>query len=319
MRSERSPCTIRQPAGLQERTALVGLLAADVVAPDGGPVEGRADLWADVSTRLREIAVADGDLGTAHQWAARVLAHERDTGTPSAIAVALVTLATVEIKLNDPACVGHLTEAGRLMNGVEHPDQLLAAMHYHLGMAYQDVDAIHDLNRAYAEYGKSEELQHPNNRTNQAKCVSQRAQILVEAGRDDPEHAAAYLAEAMRDTVTALQLFAPDDAANQAIGTRLARSTGYPAAGPMLLATTPRPGRCLRPATSSARRQAASMWRSICTALAIPTTAGLCGGGGSSVAALASGAGRARIWPGSILRNLTVARQRRGATVGQMV
>ena len=217
MRSERSPCTIRRPAGLQERTALVGLLAADVVAPDGGPVEGRADLWADVSTRLREIAVADGDLGTAHQWAARVLAHERDTGTPSAIAVALVTLATVEIKLNDPACVGHLTEAGRLMNGVEHPDQLLAAMHYHLGMAYQDVDAIHDLNRAYAEYGKSEELQHPNNRTNQAKCVSQRAQILVEAGRDDPEHAAAYLAEAMRDTVTALQLFAPDDAANQAI------------------------------------------------------------------------------------------------------
>jgi hypothetical protein len=40
---------------------------------------------------------------------------------------------------------------------------------------------------------------------------------LLEARPDDPDLAAAHLAEAMQQTVRALQLFAPEDAANQAI------------------------------------------------------------------------------------------------------
>jgi tetratricopeptide (TPR) repeat protein len=161
--------------------------------------------------------VADGDLRAARQWADRLLAYHREDGNPNNIAVALLNLAMVEADLNDPACVDHLTEAGRLAEGTERRDQLLAAMHYHLGLAYQDVTAVRDLARAYQEYGLSAELQDPEDLTNRAKCVSQRAEILLQAQPDDPDLTARYRAEALRQSAAALDLFPAEDVADHAV------------------------------------------------------------------------------------------------------
>lgn len=203
---------------LREQAALVDLLAADAVGPDGGPVAGRVVLWADVSQKRQALAMADGDLPTARELAGRVLSHARATGSPLEVARALINLATVEIAMNDPSCADHLTEAGQATDGTAEPDrQILAAMHYHLGMAYQRVTAIGDPGRAYEEYVKSAELQHPDDHTSQAKCLSQCADILLKAHPDDPELAASYLARAAELSATALRMFPREDAANQAI------------------------------------------------------------------------------------------------------
>jgi hypothetical protein len=203
---------------LLERAALVDLLAADAVAPDGGPVTGRVGLWANVSETRRALAIADGDLRTACKLAGRLLSHARGIDSPHDVAMALVNLAIVEIAMNDPSCADHLTEAGQTANGSTEADrQMLAAMHYHLGMAYQHVTAIWDPSRAYEEYLKSAELQHPDDHTNQAKCLSQCADVLLKAHPDDPELAASYLARAAELSAMALRLFPREDAANQAI------------------------------------------------------------------------------------------------------
>jgi hypothetical protein len=207
-----------QATGRQrERASLIQLISADVVAPGGDAVEGRADLWATISRFRKDLAVADGDLRATYQWADRLLAYHRGTGRPSSIAVALVNLAMVEVELNDPACIDHLIEAGRLADDAEDHNQLLAAVHYHLGLAYQNVTAVRDLNRAYDQYGQSDELQHPQDLTNRAKCISQRAEILLQTRPDDPNLAAAHLTEAMRQSVAALQLFPAEDVADQAV------------------------------------------------------------------------------------------------------
>ncbi len=207
-----------QATGRQrERAALIQLLAADVVAPDGGPVEGRADLWEMISARQRDLAVADGDLRAAYRWANRTLAYRRGIDDSSNIAVALVNLAKIEVDLDDPACIDHLAEAAQLADRTERDDQLLAAVHYHLGLAYQHVTAVRDLNRAYQEYGRSADLQHPNDHTNRAKCISQRAEILLQTRPDDKDLAVANLIEAMKQSVAALHLFPAEDVANQAV------------------------------------------------------------------------------------------------------
>jgi hypothetical protein len=220
-----------QATGRQrERAALIQLISADVVAPGGGPVEGRADLWATISGWRKDMAVADGDLHAARQWADRLLAYHRDTGGPSTVAVALLNLAMVEVDLNDPACIDHLTEAGRLADGTEHRDQLLAAMHYHLGRAYQNVTAVRNPTRAYQEYGQSAGLQHPDDLMNRAKCISQQAETLLQARPDDPDLATANLKGAMRQCLVALQLFPSEDFADHAVVRqrigRICRMTG---------------------------------------------------------------------------------------------
>ena len=207
-----------QATGRQrERADLIALLSADAVTPDGGPVGGRADLWRSVSEQRRNLARADGDLRGARVWADRLLSFARDTGSPSTIAVELVNLAGVEILLNDPACVDHLAEAESLADDTDDGRRQLAAVHYYLGMAYADVTTVFDLYRAYQEYGKSAELQHPGDHSSRAKCFSQQSAILMRAQSADPQLAAAFLAEALRLSVTALQLFPPENVADLAI------------------------------------------------------------------------------------------------------
>ena len=129
----------------REWAALLEHTATQVVPVDQDPPAGSDDLWVQLVLWLNDLTLAKGDFQQARHLMERLVAHRRGGGGRD-LAVALLNLAAVERALDDPRCVEHLLEAQKLF-GEEDADEvrsLIAGLHFHLGLAYQNVGAVRD-------------------------------------------------------------------------------------------------------------------------------------------------------------------------------
>ncbi len=139
-----------------EWAELVKQTSLHVVSADGNPLPGREGLWAQVAGWMRENATTNGEFGEARVWGERLVEYRRSQDSSDNLAAALLNLAITVRELDDPICLAQLEEAKGLVDETEESARpLLAAIHYHLGMSYQQLSADVDLMRAFEEYGAS--------------------------------------------------------------------------------------------------------------------------------------------------------------------
>lgn len=192
-----------------EWSMLVRSAAEHAVAPDGAAMPEREDLWADVAPWLQDIAMTDRDFAEARKWGERLVAYWRSCDNSHNLALALINLAMAVRELDDPECLSQLEEAKGLLDEEDESERpLLAAIHFHLGLSYQTLLKHRDLPRATDEYGKSLELQPPQDDQRRAKCISQQAQVALQAALEDPNGPNAQsLTEAWQLSMKALDRF----------------------------------------------------------------------------------------------------------------
>jgi tetratricopeptide (TPR) repeat protein len=170
---------------------------SDVADPNTElPIPGREDCWRIVED-LRAIAAGQAhNFSEAERIASQLVAEYSSIVAPfrslptshlshlqrlqlGTLAEALVRLGEYQSCLQKPECLAPLEEAYSI--GTELGDANVQAMAaYYLGVAYDHVDAVKDLDKADRWYCKSLELRGTANPHESAKCLHQRAGVAFE-------------------------------------------------------------------------------------------------------------------------------------------
>jgi tetratricopeptide (TPR) repeat protein len=186
-----------------EWSRLVEQLVPDLVDPaTGGPRPGVEEQWGLLTGYRIRVAIDDRDWSTAEQ-----LQHTRLDYARAQAAVALSTLDAAPDQLtggqrndirsvavnehglgdilreqHNPDCLAHYERAAELERRIgARREEGMAA--YNLGLAYVDIPAIQDLERAEQWYRRSLELFDVNDRIGRAATISQLGQVAYERFR----------------------------------------------------------------------------------------------------------------------------------------
>jgi hypothetical protein len=195
-------------------------LSADATAPDGGPRPGRVKVWRRVALWELGAARDAGDLPIAIGWGDRLVEHWRRADGGYNLAVALVNVGFMRCLAGDARCMDDFTEALELLTDDSENRGLRAVLEFNIGLAYQEIDAVRDFDKALGHYNVSFDLQDPQDGFNRGKCAGQAGQLLLLAAeglRDVDERRDGLLEGAAAYNTLALQLLPPSAVEDRAI------------------------------------------------------------------------------------------------------
>jgi tetratricopeptide (TPR) repeat protein len=198
----------------REWSALVDRTEAAVTDGTGQPLPNCFAAWFNVMLWRLKMAQDDLELDRAKALASEVLRRSADGDESFSVGYALTRLADIERLQDDISCIDHYNEAlATLDESDDRQDR--AIVHFNLGLAYQEIREIRDLNQAFEHYRASFELHDARDGLGRARCMSQLAQVALLAAIDlsendgPPELIARNRKLAFDTSVQALQTLPP--------------------------------------------------------------------------------------------------------------
>ena len=220
---------------------LVAELVPDVVdSATGGPLPGREDEWAMVTSYRVAIARRARDWPAAEQLQNATLAWSREEAATALavapdmlddrqrlsidnLAVAIEQLGHLQREQGKPGCVQLYLEAIGLCQRISSRRHE-ATIAFNLGHAYSDLPALRDLDQAERWYQRYLELLEDHDTLGRARATGELGSLAYDrfveafkAGTADEERLADYFADAIVAYHQALALLPPDAAADLAV------------------------------------------------------------------------------------------------------
>jgi tetratricopeptide (TPR) repeat protein len=167
----------------REWAALVDRTETAVTDGTGNPLPNCSDAWFNVMLWRLKMAQQDLELDRAKSLAHELLRRSTDGDDSASARYALTRLADIERLQDDVSCVRHYNEALDTFDDA-NDRQERALVHFNLGLAYQQIPEIRDLNQALQHYTTSFELHDERDNLGRARCMSQLAQVALLAADD---------------------------------------------------------------------------------------------------------------------------------------
>ena len=193
--------------------SLVAAMARDVIDPEtGGPIPGRELAWRILIDCRIKLARQQLDLQTVERLWALLEANEGAAMDQPEQAMRLWDLGQIREARGDAACLDAYTQARDIFRALGNR-QMEAVIEFDIGRVYHRHPSLRNLRAAMEHYERSQRLHNPADGLGIGRCVSQMAQVAMEATPDGDRAGLAFAIEASGFALKRLPHDSPRDRA----------------------------------------------------------------------------------------------------------